>query len=633
MPAQDSGLNVRFGAFELDLRAGELRRSGIRLPVQGRPLQVLAILLRNPGELVTREQLRTELWPADTFVDFEHGVHNAVARLRAVLGDTADTPRYIETLPRRGYRFIGVAESTGRAATETALEPAAAAPSIPAAPHGHRSRIVVVALAGLLIAGGVAALVYTRLSGTPAGSQITSLAVLPLENLSGDSAQDYFADGITDELITALAKMNLGKVISRTSIMQYKGVRNKRLPQIAHELGVDGVVEGTVVRSGDQVRITAQLIYAPADRHIWAERYERSSRDILLLENEIASAIAEQMRGKLSSEGQRRLTANPVDPVAYQLYLKGRYFWNKRTEESVHKAIEYFTEAAGKDPGYAAAYSGLADCYSALLSSFDVGSMAPADSQPKALAAAQRAIELDGSLPEAHTSLAFIKLNYDWDWRGAEAEFQRALALNPGWANAHHWYAHLLIAAGRIQEAEAESRRALELDPLGPIMNVHLGWHYIYARQYDQALEQFRKMLELDPKFGLVYWYRGRTYEQKGMHADAIREMRKGRELLEGNTVVYADLGHAYAIAGDRGAATRILAELKQASARTYISPFEIALIDIGLGEKDRAFAALEQAYRERSDMLLYLRVDPRLDPLRPDARFASLVNRIGIPQ
>lgn len=626
MPAQDSEPVVRFGAFELDLRAGELRRSGIRLPVQGRPLQVLGILLRKPGEVVTAEQLRTELWPADTFVDFEHGVHNAVARLRAVIGDTADRPRFIETLPRRGYRFIG--------AVEHAPEPVAVPPTVPVEPfRSSRSRMVLVVLACLLVAGGVAAWIYLRLHDTPAGSQITSLAVLPLENLSGDSAQDYFADGITDELITNLAKINAVKVISRTSIMQYKGVHNKRLPQIAHELGVDGVVEGTVVRSGDQIRVTAQLIYAPADRHIWAEHYERSSRDVLLLENEVARAIAEQLRGKLSTQERGRMTAHAVDPVAYQAYLKGRYFWNKRNRESIEKAIEYFTEATSKDPAYAAAYSGLADCYSMLGFSIDVGGMAPNNVAPKASEAARRALELDDSLAEAHTSLAFIKLTYDWDWSGAETEFGRAFALNPGAANTHHWHAHLLMAAGRTPEAETESRRALDLDPLSLIMNVHLGWHFIQARQYDQALEQLRKSLELDPNYGLAHWYRGLAFEQKGMYDDAIREMTRARELHPGNSVISSDIGHAYAAAGNRRAAATILGELRPNRLMTYVSPFQIALIHIGLGNRDQAFAALEDAYREHSDMLVYLRVEPRLDPIRSDARYARLARRIGIPE
>src|SRR5260370_461346 len=551
MPAQDSAQIVRFGDFELDLRAGELRRAGIRLPVQGRRLQVLAILLRSPGQVVTGEQLRTELWPADTFVGFEYGVHNAVARLRAVLGDTADKPRYIETLPRRGYRFIGAVEVPAEAITVAAIAPAK--------PRGTHLRIALVVVL-LLGAASVAAWMYNRIRGNRAGQQITSLAVLPLENLSGDSAQDYFADGITDELITTLAKINSVKVISRTSIMQYKGVRNKRLPDIAKELGVNGVVEGTIARSGDQVRMTAQLIYAPADRHVWAERYERNARDILLLENDVAKAIAEQIRTAITPEERAHLnSARQVDPSAYQLYLKGRYFWNKRTRESIHKAIDYFSEALAKDPQYAAAFSGLADCYSSLGFPFDVGEMSPNDAQPKAIEAAKRAIALDDSLAEAHTSLAFIKLHYDWDWPGSESEFRRGVALSPGVANSHHWFAHWLIAAGHIREAEAESRRALELDPLSPMMNVHLGWHHFYAHQYQEAADQFRKTLELDPNFGLAYWYSGLVYEQLGRYDEALREMGKGKDLLPGNTVIYSYIGHPNALARNRTSPLRQL--------------------------------------------------------------------------
>ena len=621
MPAQDSAQIVRFGDFELDLRAGELRRSGIRLPVQGRPLQVLAVLLRSPGEVVTGEQLRAELWPADTFVDFEHGVHNAVARLRAVLRDNAEKPRYIETLARRGYRFIG------------ALQPEPA-PSIASKPHEIPWRILAIGVFSLVIAASAGGWAYKRFRDNRAGSQITSLAVLPLENLSGDSTQDYFADGITDELITTLAKISSVKVISRTSIMQYKGVRNKGLPQIAQELGVNGVLEGTVVRSGDQVRLTAQLIFAPADRHVWAERYERNARDILVLENEVARAIAAQIRTAVTPEEHAHLSTAPqVDPGAYQLYLKGRYLWSKRNQESLHKAIDYFSEALAKDPNYAAAYSGMADCYSSLGFSFDGGDMAPNDAQPKALEAAQRAIALDDSLAEAHTSLAFIKLHRDFDWTGSETEFRRAIALNPGWPNGHHWYAHRLIAAGRIAEAEAESRRALELDPLNPMMNVHMGWHYMQVRQPESALEQFRKALELDPNHGLAYWYTGLVYEQLGRYGEALRNMIKGKELLPGNRVVYSDIGHAYAISGNRPEATKILTDLKQRRARSYVSPFEFALIYTGLGQKEEAFRALDQAYREHADMLVYLRIDSRLDPLRSDARFDALARKIAIPQ
>jgi TolB-like protein/DNA-binding winged helix-turn-helix (wHTH) protein/Tfp pilus assembly protein PilF len=633
MAPQDSGQSIRFGVFELDLRAGELRRSGVRLPIQGHPLQVLAVLLRTPGEVVTREQLRAELWQADTFVDFEHGVHNAVARLRAVLGDTASTPRFIETIPRRGYRFIATAESAraGRATPEPPpQQDPAASTRLPV--QSRRLRIALGAFITVAAAGVVMAWMYPRALARYQGAQIASLAVLPLENLSGDPAQDYLADGITDELITTLASTNTLKVISRPSVMQYKSVR-KPLPLIAKKLGVDAVVTGTVVHSGDKVRITAQLVHAPTDRHLWAERYERSASDIVLLEHEIATAIAGQVNNKLSSQEQRRPAVKPINPAAHQLYLRGRYFWNKRTAASVRMAIGYFTEAVAQDPSFAAAYSGLADCYSSLGFSFDVGDMAPHDAQSKALEAAQRAIGLDQSLAEAHSSLAFIKLNYQWDWPGADAEFRRALSLNSGSASAHHWYAHYLISAGRATEAEAESRRALDLDPLNPIINVHLGWHYFYARQYDWALDQFRKTLELDPHYGLAHWYRGLVYEQKGMYGDALSEMRRGKDLLSGNTVVDSDIGHLYAITGNRAAATRILAELEQRRRRAYVSPFEIALIRVGLKQMDAAFRSFEEAYRERSDMLVYLKVDPRLDPIRTDTRFRALVQRIGIPQ
>jgi tetratricopeptide (TPR) repeat protein len=322
-----------------------------------------------------------------------------------------------------------------------------------------------------------------------------------------------------------------------------------------------------------------------------------------------------------------------VDPEAYQFYLKGRYFWEKRSRDSVHKAIEYFDRAIEKDSTYAAGYSGLADCYSSLGFSFDVGEMAPLEVQPRAIAAATRAIALDSSLSEAHTSLAFIKLTYQWDWANAEVEFQRGITLNPRAANGHHWYAHYLIAAGRTREAETESRRALELDPLSLIMNVHLGWHFIYARKYDDALEQLRKAVEADPNYGLAHWYSGLAYEQKGMYDDALREMKRAKELLPENNVIDSDVGHLYAAAGRRRESETILAELERKRARSYVSSFELALIHLGLGDNEKALSEMEQAYKERSDMLVYLSVDPRLDALRPDARFRALLQRIAIPQ
>jgi len=462
--------------------------------------------------------------------------------------------------------------------------------------------------------------------------QMRSLAVLPLENLSRDPDEEYFADSMTEAILTDLAKINALRVVSRTSVMRYKRTQ-KPLPEIAKELNVDAIVEGSVQRAGNRVRITAQLIHAATDQHLWAEAYERDLRDVLVLQDEVARNIAQQVRVKLTPEENIRLSSGrPVDPEAYQLYVKGRYFWAKRNQESFNRAISYFREAIDRDPSYAAPYSGLADCYVLFGSSFDVGGHPPSEVQPKAKAAALKALELDSSLADAHNSLAYVKLNYDWDWSGAEAEFKRSLELNPGYAHGHHWYAHLLFSSGRRDEALAESTRSLELDPLSPILVVHLGWHYLYTRQHDRALDQLAKALELEPSYALAHWYRGLAYEEKKMYPEALRELTKTKDLLPGNLAVQSDIGHVYAVSGNKSEAEKTIARLKQESTRTYVNLYELALIYIGLGQDDQAFDWLEKAYRERSDQLIYLKVDPRLDPIRSDSRFADLVRRVGIP-
>jgi tetratricopeptide (TPR) repeat protein len=388
-----------------------------------------------------------------------------------------------------------------------------------------------------------------------------------------------------------------------------------------------------VQRDGDRVRINARLVGASTDRHLWAEAYDRDLRDVLILQDEVARTIARQIQVKLTPEEHTRLSSGrPVDPHAYQLYIKGRYFWVKRTEESFHRAISYFQQAIERDPTYAAAYSGLADCYSSLGFSFDVGSQRPIDVQPKAKSTALKAIALDDSLAEAHTSLAYVKLNYEWDWAGAEAEFQRSLELNPGYAHGHHWYAHLLLSSGRVSEALGESRRALELDQLSPIMNLHLGWHYLYSQEYDLALGQLAKTVELDPNYGLTYWYLGLVYEQKGMYVEALKEMGRAKGFLTSNLTVDADMGRVYAVSGSKIEADKALERLKRESAHRYVNPYQIALIYVGLGQNDQAFEWLDKAVRERSDMLVYLRTDSRLNPIRSDARFPGLERRIGIP-
>jgi tetratricopeptide (TPR) repeat protein len=437
---------------------------------------------------------------------------------------------------------------------------------------------------------------------------------------------------MTEALITNLGNVSALRVISRTSVMQYKETK-KPLPEIARELQVDALVEGTVARSGDRLRITANLIQASPERHVWAASYERDLREVLTLQNEVARTIAQQIEVKVTPEEHARLSAShPVDAEAYKLYIKGRYFWVKRNRESFKLAMDYFQQAIERDPSYAAPYSGLADCYVLFGSSFDVGGLAPSEVQPKAKSAALKALELDSSLSDAHNSLAYVKLTYDWDWQGAEAEFRRSLQLNPGYAHGHHWYAHLLLSAGRRDEALAESNRALELDPVSPIINLHLGWHYLYTKQYDRALEQLAKTLELDPNYALAHWYRGLAYEQKKMYGEALREMNRAKDLLPGNLAVQSDIGHVYAISGDKSNAERVIAELKHESGRRYVNQYELALIYVGLGQNDHAFESLDRAYREHSDQLIYLAVDPRLDSIRSDARFTELVRLVGIP-
>jgi serine/threonine-protein kinase len=462
---------------------------------------------------------------------------------------------------------------------------------------------------------------------------IRSIAVLPLVIFSAEPEQQFFADSMTDAIITDLAKIGTLRVVSRTSVMRYKQTQ-KSIREIARELNVDAAVEGSVERAGDRVRIRAHLIRAAMDEHMWADAYERDLEDVLVLQNEVARSIAREIQVKLTPEEHAVLSsARRVDPEAYQLYLKGRYFWVKRTPESVKKAIGLFEQAINADPTYAQAYGGLADCYMSLGFSFDVGSLPPTEAIPKAKAAVAKALEVTESLAEVHNPLAFMKLNYDWDFPGAETEFKRALELNPGNANVHHWYAHYLIVAGRPKDSLAESNRAFDLDPLSPILSVHLGWLYYYLHDYERALNQLNKTLELDPNYGLAYWYIGLVKEQQGAFTEALAALKRGDELLKENLVVKADLAHALAVSGRKADAAEALRSLLTVSRTRYVNPFEIGLIYIGLGLDDKAFQWMNRAYEERSDLVVYLRVDPRLDPVRSDPRFQEMVRRMNFPE
>lgn len=577
---------LRFGIFELDTRAGELRKRGAKLRLQGQPLQVLEILLRRAGDVVTREELRAQLWTSDTFVDFEHSLHNAIARLRDTLGDSATAPRYIQTLPRRGYKFLTPVEKLG---------------ADPNSPQPH--------------------------AGGPDPTHIRALAILPLADLSGDPAQDYFADGMTEALITSLAKIEKLRVISRTSAMQYKGAR-KSLPRIARELNVDAVLEGSVLRSGERIRITAQLIHAPSDQHLWAESYERDFRDVLSLQDEIARQVAGQVRIILTPEEQARLeSARPVDPQAHELLLKGRYHRGKRTQESVKKALSYFDRAIASDPAWAEGYVGVADCYNML---GYYSALAPHEAYPKAQSAARKALELDPSLAEAYTALGVVLRDYEWDWPGAEQQFQRALEFNPGCAEAYHWRGTLLGMQHRHAEALKDKEKALSMDPLSVIFRTDVGRMHYFERRYDPALEHYQAALDIDPHFFFVHILLAQAYLQKGMFKPALSALKTAARLTDDSTFALARLAQGYAIAGEQEKARSLLKRLDAMAARKYVAPFEIALIHVGLRDYDEAFAWLQKAFDQRSIWLGYLQVEPQLDPVRNDRRFHELVKRMG---
>src|ERR1700677_4555417 len=476
---------VRFGTFEVSLQSGEVRKSGLKIRVQQQPLKLLEILLERPGEVITREELRSRVWPNESFGDFDQALNISIGKLRSALGDSAENPRFIETLPKRGYRFIAEVSVVGHNAHKRGPESAASPPpatgsvtkvqdpGLAISRTGPKRRLwttLLVIPASALVLSLVILSVWLFRSPVRPPTGIRSLAVLPLDNLSGDASQNYFADGMTDELITDLAQISALRLISRTSVMAYKGAR-KPLPQIARELNVDAVVEGTVLRSGDQVRITAQLIEASTDKHLWSHSYEGELRDTLALQDRVARAIAEEIQINLTPREQAALkSVRAVNPVAYESYLKGRYFWSKRTADGLKVALAYFNQAIEQDPNYARSYSGLADTY-ALLGDWQYAVMTPKEAYPKAKTAALKALELDSSLGEVHNSLAFVLDGYDWDLDAGGKEFRRAIELSPGYATAHHWYAWHLALLGRGKEAIAEMEKAKDLDPISPIVN------------------------------------------------------------------------------------------------------------------------------------------------------------------
>jgi TolB-like protein/DNA-binding winged helix-turn-helix (wHTH) protein/Flp pilus assembly protein TadD len=625
---------LRFGVFEIDPRLGELTKHGKRLPLQEQPFQLLAMLLERPGELVSREELRAKIWP-QTIVDFDHGLNKAISKIRDALGDSAQNPRFIETVARRGYRFLADVAVVQEAPQAAAGDPAVQAEASPLArpeigtfssrpPRALHWRLIGFGLA-LVLAAALSWILYASRSPTPT---VRSLAVLPLKNLSGDASQDYFTDGMTAELITQLGQISALRVISTTSVMFYKGV-DKPVAEIARELSVQAVVEGSVLRSGDRVRITAQLIRVPADEQMWAHSYEGDLRDTLALQSEVAQAITEHIRATLSHR-QQEVLRNPktVSPDAYENYLKGRYFWNKRTGDGLKKAIDYFTRAIEADPTYAEAYSGLADAY-ALSGDWEYGVLAPQEAFLHARASAAKALALDDSLGEAHTSLAFAFDLYAWDWTAAENEYKRAIELNPGYATAHHWYAWHLLVTGRNSEGIFELKRAESLDPLSLIISADLADALCIAHLYDESVKQSEKTLGMDPNFAVAHYELGQALEQKHLHAEAIAQFQKAIALSGHSGAFDSNLAYTYAVSGQKGEAENILEALKAQPDQSPSADANVALVYLGLGDHDEAMNWLNKAYEARFNPTILLR--PGFDPLRSDARFVDLRRRLGL--
>lgn len=695
--AQDPRI-VRFGSFEADLHTRELRKHGLKVKLQEQPFQVLAMLLARPGELVTREEIRSRLWPQDTFVDFDHALNAAVRRLRDAMNENAESPRFVETLPRRGYRFIApvvklsieeaVQPETGilrnptvavRGEPETGASPSEkvalqrvvdhreetdsarvtiatntaslvepeTSPTVisqtlrPSArnpqqvvlqrpeearpPKGVKVPVAAIVILTLIIAAFVAYQIESKRSKQPT---IRSLAVLPLQNLSGDPAQQYLVDGMTEELIGRLAGIHDLRVISRTSVMRFKNTQLS-VPEIARILGVDAVVEGSVMREGSRIRVHAQLIRAASDEHFWSESYDRELRDVLAMDADVAQAVAHKVEVTMTGEEHQRLAAvRPVLPEVYENYLKGKFALDKANNKSnIDESIAYFNEAIRKDPTYAPSYLGLATAYTSLTTVF-MGGVAEQE-RPRAVLAVREALELDAGLADAHVLMASIAES-QWHWAEAESEYQYALDLRPNDAAAYSGLAWWLDCQGRTEEAVAMRRRARELDPLA-VSGAGLGWDLFFGRHYDQAEQELRSVLALSADNANALWILGFVLIANHHPKDAVRALEKGVSISNRSPALVGLLINAYAQADRRRDALRLLEELKRHKQTAYVPAAAFIFAYLGLGENEQAFVWLEQAYQEQSNVLQTLKVLPFFDPIRSDPRFVDLLRRVGL--
>jgi TolB-like protein/DNA-binding winged helix-turn-helix (wHTH) protein/Tfp pilus assembly protein PilF len=655
---------VRFAGFELNLQTGELRQDGVAIRLQPQPTLILTLLASRPGNLVTREEIQQRIWGTETFIDFDTGLNSAIRQIRHALKDDTGAPRFIETVPRRGYRFLATLEKVENNGSGTAVQPSvvldhsnAGEQGFGGSPdstvlgqtqqHGTMLRTVGAQLASAIhprmrtratwaLAAGASALAallvvaiwFTLFRGR--GQAIDSVAVLPFVNASSDPDTEYLNDGIAETLIGQLSQIPRLKVMARSTVVRYKG--SDIDPQkVGRDLNVRAVLTGKVSQRGETLTISMELIDVHDGSELWGGRYNRKLTDILDVQEDIAREVTDRLRLRLAGEEEKRLTAHATQNAeAYEFYLKGRYHWNKRTPDGIQKAIKSFQQAIQKDPNYALAYAGLADCYHV-----PANPLPPREKMPLARAAATKALQLDDTLVEAHTTLARVFFAYDWDWPAAEKEFKRAIELNPRYAPAHQWYGGHLSATGRFREAEAEKKRALELEPLSLVMNFEVGLASYFARDYDQAIDRFRKTLELDANFPPPYTFLAASYEQKGMFEEAMAAFRRAVTVTQGppKALAMAGLAHMYAVSGRKTEARNILAELQRLSEYEYVPATDIALIYAGLGEKDQSFAWLDKAFEEHSFTLSNVKVEPRFAPLRSDPRFADLLRRIGLPQ
>jgi TolB-like protein/DNA-binding winged helix-turn-helix (wHTH) protein/Tfp pilus assembly protein PilF len=662
--------SIRFGEdFELDLSPRRLRRGSRVLKLERIPLEILILLLEHRGEIVSREKIVARVWGNDVFLDTDNSIRGAIRKVRQALKDDPETPRFIQTVTGRGYRFIAPIispeeehptappkpEASVPAGTQNFVsepdrwlqggslgltdqerERTAGVPGTETAPgqvHRRARTWLFVGLASMAVLSILSLLAFWgwRGSRVPAVLQRkTVLAVLPFDNLSQDPDQEFFSEGLTEEMITQVGKLNRDqlKVVARSSVAKYKG-STLAAREIGKELNADYLVQGSIRRSSDHVRITVQLIQARDQTDVWTESYDRELKDVLAVQDSVVRSIASEIHIALTEEEEKRLaTPRQLSPAAYEAYLKGRYYWNKRTGESMQKAEQDFEQAIDNDPTYAKAYSGLADCNSGLAWH---GYKSPAEALPKAYAAARKALEINPDSAEAHASLA-LAMTHHWDWSGAEAEFRRALQLDPQYANAHHWYGDYLSIRSRHGEALAEAKHALELDPLNLMISTWVGLRYYMARDYSHAIDQNRNSVELDPNFAAAHLLLGEDYREAGLQSEAVNELKKAANLSGDSPLYTAQVAVALAVAGRNGDALQIAHELETISRKRYVSPYGLAQIYAALNQKEDTFKWLQAAYEDHAVWMEYLAVDPIFDRYRSDERFKDLLRRVGLP-